>query len=92
MTQSLPEARSEAVRVAAAADLELDRVAWNTPRRPGEPALETCRGGLGWAAFSAEYFPRTRRHHLPAIVAYGAYRLSEPADEQAASRATAPPR
>jgi hypothetical protein len=32
--------------------------------------------GLDWEAFSAMYFPGSRRHDLHAIVAYGAYRRS----------------
>ena len=32
--------------------------------------------GLDWEAFSASYFPGSRRHDLQAIVAYGAYRHS----------------
>jgi hypothetical protein len=35
---------------------------------------ETVPSGLEWQAFSAAYFPGSRRHDLKAIVAYGAYR------------------
>jgi hypothetical protein len=43
--------------------------------------------GLDWQAFSATYFPGSRRHNLKAIVAYGAYRRSLGAGEQEASEA-----
>lgn len=43
--------------------------------------------GLDWQAFSAAYFPGSRRHNLKAIVAYGAYRRSCAAGQQRASEA-----
>jgi len=39
---------------------------------------ENAPPGLDWQAFSAAYFPGSRRHDLKAIVAYGAYRRSTP--------------
>jgi len=46
---------------------------------------ENAPSELDWQAFSAAYFPGSRRHDLKAIVAYGAYRRSPPADAQQAS-------
>ena len=43
------------------------------------PLDENLPSGLDWKAFSAAYFPGSRRHNLRAIVAYGAYRRSAPA-------------
>jgi hypothetical protein len=43
--------------------------------------------GLDWQAFSAAYFPGSRRHKLKAIVAYGTYRRSCPAGQQRPSEA-----
>lgn len=37
---------------------------------------EDAPAGLDWQAFSAAYFPGSRRHNLKAIVAYGAYKRS----------------
>jgi hypothetical protein len=48
---------------------------------------EDAPAGLDWQAFSATYFPGSRRHNLKAIVAYGAYRRSLGAGEQEASEA-----
>ena len=48
---------------------------------------EDAPAGLDWQAFSAAYFPDSRRHNLKAIVAYGAYRRSLGAGEQEASEA-----
>jgi hypothetical protein len=48
---------------------------------------EDAPAGLDWHAFSAAYFPGSRRHNLKAIVAYGAYRRSLGAGEQEASEA-----
>jgi len=49
---------------------------------------ENVPSGLDWQAFSAAYFPGSRRHNLNAIVAYGAYRSSCAAGRQRASEAT----
>jgi hypothetical protein len=46
---------------------------------------ENVPSGLDWQAFSAAYFPGTRRHNLRAIVAYGAYRRSPTAGAQQTS-------
>jgi hypothetical protein len=43
---------------------------------------EDASAGLDWQAFSAAYFPGSRRHNLKAIVAYGAYKRSLGAGEQ----------
>ena len=51
------------------------------------PLDENLPSGLDWQAFSAAYFPGTRRHNLRAIVAYGAYRRSSPAYGRDASEA-----
>lgn len=48
---------------------------------------EDAPAGLDWQAFSAAYFPGSRRHNLKAIVAYGAYKRSLGADEQQPSEA-----
>jgi hypothetical protein len=48
---------------------------------------ENVPSGLDWQAFSAAYFPESRRHNLRAIVAYGAYRRSSPAGHEQASGA-----
>jgi hypothetical protein len=48
---------------------------------------ENVPSGLDWQAFSAAYFPGSRRHNLKAIVAYGAYRRSCAAGQQRASEA-----
>jgi hypothetical protein len=45
----------------------------------GEP--EDVPAGLDWQAFSAAYFPGSRRHNLKAMVAYGAYKRSRGAGE-----------
>lgn len=47
--------------------------------------------GLDWEAFSAAYFPGSRRHDLHAIVAYGAYRRSLVAGERQARQTDAKP-
>jgi hypothetical protein len=47
--------------------------------------------GLDWEAFSASYFPGSRRHDLHAIVAYGAYRRSLVTGERQARRTDAMP-
>jgi len=54
---------------------------------PGLARLENVPAGLDWEAFSAAYFPGSRRHDLKAIVAYGAYRGSLAAGEQRAGKA-----
>jgi hypothetical protein len=48
---------------------------------------EDATAGLDWQAFSAAYFPGSRRHNLNAIVAYGAYKRSRGAGEQQPSEA-----
>jgi hypothetical protein len=48
---------------------------------------ENAPAGLDWQAFSAAYFPGSRRHNLKAIVAYGAYKRSLGAGEQQPSEA-----
>jgi hypothetical protein len=48
---------------------------------------EDAPEGLDWQAFSAAYFPGSRRHNLMAIVAYGAYKRSLGAGEQQPSEA-----
>jgi hypothetical protein len=48
---------------------------------------ENAPAGLDWQAFSAAYFPGSRRHNLKAIVAYGAYKRSRGAGEQQPSEA-----
>jgi hypothetical protein len=50
---------------------------------------EDAPAGLDWQAFSAAYFPGSRRHNLKAIVAYGAYKRSLVA---ASSERANPPR
>lgn len=46
---------------------------------------------LDWEAFSAAYFPGSRRHDLHAIVAYGAYRRSLVTGERQARQTDAKP-
>jgi hypothetical protein len=41
----------------------------------------TTAGGLDWQAFSAAYFPGRGRHDFEALIAYGAYKRSQGADE-----------
>jgi hypothetical protein len=48
---------------------------------------EDAPAGLDWQAFSAAYFPGSRRHNLKAIVAYGAYKRSLGVGEQQPSEA-----
>lgn len=48
---------------------------------------ENVPSALDWQAFSAAYFPRSRRHDLKAIVAYGEYRRTRAARQQQASAA-----
>lgn len=76
MSQPLEEALVEAAREAVRSDpWERNRVAWNLPPYPVEAdsALPAVHD-LDWAGFSETFYPGTRRHHLSAIVAYGAYR------------------
>jgi hypothetical protein len=79
--------------VTNARERESDRIAWNLPRRPrdtdtyGAPIQPDFESGLDWEAFSARYFPGSRRHNLGAIVAYGAYKRGSP---QASEKATMP--
>jgi hypothetical protein len=87
IARSLSETLAEAAHAAVEpSDWERDRVAWNLPRAPqGATAREPHRVRLGWEEFVAAHFPRSRRHNLEAIVAYGAYRsLDRPATEAAA--------
>src|SRR4029453_3811472 len=67
---------------ANAYEQERDRKAWNLPARPQErdiPLLNPdAENGLDWEAFSATYFPGSRRHDLGAIVAYAAYKRGSP--------------
>ena len=50
-------------------------------------SAEDAPAGLDWQAFSAAYFPGSRRHNLKAIVEYGAYKRSLGAGEQRPSEA-----
>jgi hypothetical protein len=64
----------------------------STPDMPKRVAAavaspEDAPAGLDWQAFSAAYFPGSRRHNLEAIVAYGAYKRSFGAGEQQPSEA-----
>jgi hypothetical protein len=76
----------EVVDLAAAhaGERESDRIAWNLPRRPGDTdtygasITSDFESGLDWDAFSARYFPASRRHNLRAIVAYGAHKRASP--------------
>ena len=84
----LSETLTEAARAAVEpSDWERDRVAWNLPRAPRRATTrEPYRDQLGWEEFVAAHFPRSRRHNLEAIVAYGAYRSKDrPATESAAT-------
>ncbi|HEX4745819.1 MAG TPA: hypothetical protein VFU99_02955 [Gaiellaceae bacterium] len=62
---------------------------------PGERATRAEGARLDWKDFAAAYFPGRRRHHLEAIVAYGAYRrtgvVDRPASGTAGSEHSAPP-
>ena len=61
-----------------------EREAWNPPRAPaGTVSRMSYRVGLDWDGFRDLYFPGSRRHDLKAIVAYGAYRSSQPANDAA---------
>ena len=84
LSETLAEAAHAAVEPS---DWERDQVAWNLPRAPqGAITREPHRHQLGWDEFVAAHFPRSRRHNLEAIVAYGAYRsLDRPATESAAT-------
>lgn len=72
----------------SAAD-ERNRAAWNLPRRPLDletpsPSATIDAGSadvavepyLDWNAFRLRSFPQSRRHHLPALAAYAAYKSS----------------
>jgi hypothetical protein len=65
---------------ATAREWESDRNAWNLPRRPRgtdtyvAPIQSDSDRRLDWEAFSARYFPGSRRHDLRAIVSYAAYK------------------
>ena len=87
IAQSLSETLAEAAVAVEPSDRERDRVAWNLPRAPqGVITREPRRDQLGWEEFVAAHFPRSRRHNLEAIVAYGAYRsMDRPATESAAT-------
>jgi hypothetical protein len=78
MTQSLTEAHAERAEAAVEAhDWERDQTAWNLPRAAVDVMSHEARGRLDWDGFLAANFPRSRRHDLKAIVAYGAYKGSE---------------
>jgi hypothetical protein len=47
------------------------RKAWNLPEVPAKTAHPD---GLDWDRFRDLYHPKSRRHNLEAIVAYGAYK------------------
>lgn len=80
----------------ADAAAELDRIAWNLPRRPltevprtwpvPQPEAERLQAdeaavqGLDWQGFLSRYFPERRRHDLEALTAYGAYKSSNGAE------------
>jgi hypothetical protein len=52
-----------------------------------QPLSRAPAAGLDWQAFSAAYFPGSRRHNLKAIVAYAAYKRSRGAGEEQPSEA-----
>ena len=90
IARSLSETLAEATHAAVdpePSDWERDRVAWNLPSAPQRAiAREPHRDRLGWDEFVAAHYPRSRRHNLEAIVAYGAYRsMDRPATESAAT-------
>ena len=75
IARSLTEALADAAHAAEPSDWERDRVAWNLPRAPQRAITREPSGDrLGWEEFMASHFPKSRRHNLEAIVAYGAYR------------------
>ena len=78
MTQPRTEALVDAAREGARSDpWKRDQIAWNLPRDPAAPASDAADlEELDWAEFSRAFYPGTGRHHLAAIVAYGAYRSS----------------
>jgi hypothetical protein len=83
MTHSRTDPSPEAAPVAATADLERDREAWNLPRAPaGTVSHMPYRAGLDWDGFRDLYFRDSRRHDLEAIVAYGGYRRSQEETER----------
>jgi hypothetical protein len=88
IARSLSETLAEAAHARVeASDWERDQEAWNLPRAPQEATTrEAHRDQLGWEGFVAAHFPKSRRHNLEAIVAYGAYRsMDRPATEPAAT-------
>ena len=89
IARSLSETLTEAAHAAVEpSDWERDQLAWNLPIAPRGGAItrELYRDQLGWEEFVATHFPKSRRHNLEAIVAYGAYRSRDrPATESAAT-------
>jgi hypothetical protein len=74
MTELLTEDTAEH---AAGSTWRRDQLAWNLPRVAEEDAAapsSTSDPELDWAAFSKAYYPESRRHNLPAIAAYAAYK------------------
>jgi hypothetical protein len=76
LARSLSDTPAEAARTPVeATDSERNAEAWNLPRAPRETiAREAPRVHLEWQEFVAAHFPKTRRHNLQAIVAYGVHR------------------
>jgi hypothetical protein len=82
MTESLPEALTEVAQATVKAGAwERDREAWNLPRAVVATPSTTAGRPLDWQAFSAAFYPDSRRHNLAAIIAYGEYKRTgtEPA-------------
>lgn len=74
MTELLTEGPAER---AAGSAWQRDQLAWNLPRVADEDATaapSTPDPELDWTAFSEAYYPASRRHNLPAIAAYAAYK------------------
>jgi hypothetical protein len=76
LERPLSDTPAEAARTPVeATDRERNAEAWNLPRAPRETiAREAPRDHLEWQEFVATHFPKTRRHNLQAIVAYGVHR------------------
>ena len=79
IARSLSETPAEAAHAPAeATDRERDVEAWNLPRAPRETiARDAPRDHLEWREFVEAHFPKSRRHNLEAIVAYGAQRSTD---------------
>jgi hypothetical protein len=73
MTELLTEGPAEH---AAGSAWQRDQLAWNLPRvrEDDASAPSTPDPELDWIAFSDAYYPESRRHDLPAIAAYAAYK------------------